>query len=128
MYQLTSHYYKQLFLSKCFTISICFSLSKALSTFKQELTEDPIIRVCVCHECRIMFYLNAIVLYLFKRLDYEFKWRLPLSELAGWTNAVIKRVPLLISTFQPEIQDKTHYYSFSLKMTSPANSDFWKVP
>ena len=107
MYQLTSSYYKQLFLFQCFTISICFSLSKALSTFKQELTEDPIIRVCVCHECRIMFYLNAIVLYLFKRLDYEFKWHLPLSELAGSTNAVVKRVSLLISTFQPEIQDKT---------------------
>ena len=107
MYLLTSYYYKQLFLFKCFTISICFSLSKALSTFKQELTEDPIIRVCVCHECRIMFYLNVFVLYLFKRLDYEFEWHLPLSEMAGWTNAVIKRVPLLISTFQPEIQDKT---------------------
>ena len=107
MYQLTFYYYKQLFLFKCFTISICFSLSKALSTFKQELTEDPIIRVCVCHECRIMFYFSVIVLYLFKRLDYEFKWHLPLSELAGSTNAVVKRVPPLISTFQPEIQDKT---------------------
>ena len=61
-----SYYYKQLLLFKCFTISICFSLSKALSTFKQELTEDPIIRVCVCHEYRVMFYLNVIVLYLFK--------------------------------------------------------------
>lgn len=60
MYQLTSSYYKQLFLFKCFTISICFSLSKALSTFKQELTEDPIIRVCVCHEYKIMFYLNVM--------------------------------------------------------------------
>ena len=52
-------------------------------------------------------YLNVIVLYLFQRLDYEFKWCLPLSELAGWTNAVIKKVPPLISTFQAEIQDKT---------------------
>ena len=68
MYQLTFYYYKQLFLFQCFTISICFSLPKALSTFKQELTEDPIIRVCVCHECRIMFYFNVIVLYLFKGL------------------------------------------------------------
>ena len=40
-------------------------------------------------------------------MDYEFEWHLPLLELAGWTNAVVKRVPLLISTFQPEIQDKT---------------------
>ena len=74
MYQLMSSYYKQLFLFQCFIISICFSLSKALSTFKRELTEDPIIRVCVCHECRIMFYFNVIVLHLFKSLDYEFKW------------------------------------------------------
>lgn len=99
MYQLTSYYDKQLFLFKCFTISICFSLSKALSTFKQELTEDPIIRVCVCHEYRITFHLNVIVLHLFKRLDYEFEWHLLLSEMAGWTNAVIKKLPLLLSTF-----------------------------
>ena len=56
-----------------------------------------------------MFYLNAIVLDLFKRMDYEFEGHLPLSEQAGWTNAVIKKVPAFFSTFQPEIQDKiTH--------------------
>lgn len=63
--------------------------------------------MCVPWMQNYVVYLSVIVLYLFQRLDYEFKWRLPLSELAGWTNAVIKRVPLLISTFQPEIQDKT---------------------
>ena len=63
--------------------------------------------MCVPWMQNYVVYLSVIVLYLFQRLDYEFKWRLPLSVLAGWTNAVIKRVPPLISTFQPEIQDKT---------------------